>query len=58
VHDIIIEKISGRWMQTVSAYAKLRIAVSVFRETLRDHSIAIVHSEVVRGTTYLVGEKI
>lgn len=58
VHDILIEKISGRWRQTVSAYPKLRIAVPVFRETLRDHSVAVVHTEVIRGMTYLAGEKI
>jgi hypothetical protein len=58
VHDILIEKTSGTWTQTVSTYPKLRIAVPVFRKTLRDHAIAIVNEEVVRGMTYIVGEKI
>ena len=58
VHDILLEKISGSWVQTISSYSKLRIPVPVFRQTLRDQSIAIVHTDMIRGMTYLVGEKI
>ena len=58
VHDILLEKFSGNWAQTTSAYAKLRISLSVFRQTLMDHSIAIVHADMIRGMTYVVAEKV
>lgn len=55
VHDLLYEKHDGNWIQKISAYPKLRLAQSVVINLLREHSIEITRSEVIRGMTYLFG---
>jgi len=58
VHDLLIEKIAGKWTQAVGSYPKLRIPAPLFKKTLAENSIAILFEEKVSGMTCITGQKI
>jgi len=57
VHDILHEKRSGKWIQKVSSYPKLRIGVAQI-ELLLKKEFKILHSQSVNGMNYLIAQKI
>jgi SAM-dependent methyltransferase len=57
VHDILTEKISGRWVQKVSVYPKLRLSENDFIKLLRRLQFSVTVSEKIHGMTHIVAEK-
>lgn len=58
VHDILTENVSGQWIQKVSSYQKLRIAVNDLKNILMENSFRILHDQVTRGMTYITAQKV
>lgn len=56
VHDLILEKSNGLWKQKVSCYPKLRIPVSVLKNTLQENDITVLQEEVIGGMICLTGQ--
>jgi SAM-dependent methyltransferase len=56
VHDFLLEKSKDSWTQNISAYPKLRLQASAVVQKLEHHQINILHSEVSKGMTYLIGQ--
>jgi precorrin-6B methylase 2 len=57
VHDILHEKIDGRWCQRVSAYAKLRLDESMVTSLLEQNKFRIISSQTINRMIYLIAEK-
>jgi 2-polyprenyl-3-methyl-5-hydroxy-6-metoxy-1,4-benzoquinol methylase len=57
VHDILDEKVSGRWVQQVSVYPKLRLREGDFINLLRHSEFNVTVTEKIQGMTYIVAEK-
>ena len=58
VHDILHEWQSGKWIQKVSCYPKLRLSESVVTNALERHNIKMLSAERISGMLYMVGQKI
>jgi len=57
VHDILHERHSGKWMQKVSSYPKLRMGVAQM-ELLLEREFKILYSQCLKGMNYLIAQKI
>jgi hypothetical protein len=57
VHDILAENISGRWIQQVSVYPKLRLSEGDFINLLRRFHFNVTAKENIHGMTHIVAEK-
>jgi SAM-dependent methyltransferase len=57
VHDTLVEKIPGRWVQKVSAYPKLRLNENNFAHSLERFQFKITAREKIHGMSYIVAEK-
>jgi 2-polyprenyl-3-methyl-5-hydroxy-6-metoxy-1,4-benzoquinol methylase len=57
VHDIVAENISGRWVQQVSAYPKLRLNEDDLINFLRRFQLNAIVREKIQGMTYIIAEK-
>ena len=58
VHDILHEWQSGKWIQKVSSYPKLRISEAMVTNVVERHNIKMLSEERISGMLYLVGQKI
>ena len=58
VHDILHENVSGKWIQKVSSYPKIRINESFITDLLKRYDIKTLSTERISGMLYLVGQKI
>jgi SAM-dependent methyltransferase len=58
VHDILYECRSGKWIQKVSSYPKLRLSEAFITKTLQRYKIKTLTTERISGMLYLVGQKI
>ncbi len=57
VHDIVHEKVDGKWQQRVSAYAKLRLDESMVSALLERNKFRIISSQTINRMIYLIAEK-
>jgi len=58
VHDILYELQSGKWLQKVSCYPKLRLSEAFISKTLERYNVRTLSTERLSGMLYLVGQKI
>jgi cyclopropane fatty-acyl-phospholipid synthase-like methyltransferase len=58
VHDILYERQSGKWVQKVSSYPKLRISEAFVTNVIERNNIKMLSTERISGMLYLVGQKI
>ena len=58
VHDILHEWQSGKWIQKVSCYPKLRLSEEFISNTFERYKIKTLSTERISGMLYLVGQKI
>jgi len=58
VHDILQEWQSGKWIQKVSCYPKLRLSESYITEAFERNNIKVLSTQRLSGMLYLVGQKI
>ena len=58
VHDVLYEWQSGKWIQKVSCYPKLRLSEAFISNVLERYKIKILSTERISGMLYLVGQKI
>ena len=58
VHDIVYENNADSWIQKVSSYKKLRLAKQTVEEMLKNAGFRMLFSEVEKGMTVLIAEKI
>jgi SAM-dependent methyltransferase len=57
VHDILHEKIDGRWQQRVSSYAKLRLDENMVKSLLERNNFRVISSQTINRMIYLIAEK-
>lgn len=57
VFDVLLERESNSWRQTVSWYPKLRIAVSRILSLLEKYGLLLLKKEVTLGMTHLIAVK-
>lgn len=58
VHDILHEYDSGRWIQKVSCYPKLRLTENIIIKMMNCYQLKILSTERIRGMFHVIGEKI
>lgn len=58
VHDVLHEWQSGKWIQKVSCYPKLRLSEAFITDTLERYKIKKLSTERISGMLYFVGQKI
>ena len=58
VHDVLYQWLSGKWIQKVSCYPKLRLSEAFISNTLERYKIKTLSTERISGMLYLVGQKI
>jgi 2-polyprenyl-3-methyl-5-hydroxy-6-metoxy-1,4-benzoquinol methylase len=57
VHDILHEWQSGKWIQKVSSYPKLRLSEADITTMAERNNLKILSAQRLNGMTYLIGQK-